>query len=583
MKTRILTPAFFMLFGLMALAQNFQKEVQFNNDIYHDLNVTAIEDGSEDIIVAGNIFDPSMTQSKISLKRMDQNGAVLWSKTYSDNSLQNARVLDVVNLYDQIILTGYVEMSGTKHTFIAKVEAATGNVLAEKFYNVVSSNFNSIGFNIIYTNSDATGNNQPDPGFVVGGYFGSCYSLDFQCALNIGYVLRVDQNLNVIWTAELDTSVNATADYDFVNKITETDAGFFLTGSASAVVPQGERQGVLAYHIDNEGNLLWNSSYVYGNSRDVSVDAYQEPTTGNIFMLSNYSSTHNFGITVFDINGNIINNLSWAINSPDLNRYGFSLKESIADYNNLVVFGYDRDETWTDANNNSVTGQSNVFVYEFEKATGNPVTTNYQFLTPHTETAGDDLNFWNGQMPLIYYPDMVTVLYDNSGAGTDYVTVGYYSPVNGGGTMAEITRTSTKMNNCDNKEINLPYMGISVTPIPTGSGLVTTTDGPLNFAPANYSVNLFDCVATLGMENIQNTTGGVFPNPVHGELTVYLEDGTLKSVAIYSVLGQKAVSQNLPGNRAEATIDVSPLQPGIYFIEITDSNHRKQTVKFIKK
>ncbi|PVW14212.1 T9SS type A sorting domain-containing protein [Marixanthomonas spongiae] len=584
MKTILFSIAFIGFFCLSLHAQDFQREVQYNSDIYHDLNLDVINDGSNDFIVASNIFDTNMSNSEISLKRMDENGNIVWAKQYSDASLQNARVFDVANMFDFVAITGSIDVSGTKHTFIAKIEAATGNMLDVNYYDIVSPNFNSTGLNIAFTNTDANNDGNADPGFVVGGFFGNCYSLDYQCSLNIGYILRVDQYLNVLWTTELDTSVSATSDYDFVNKITETSDGFFLTGSATGLTQQGfERQGALAYLIDYEGNFVWNSSYIFGNSRDVSVDAYYEPTTGNIYMLSNYSSMHNFGITVFDPNGTIINSLSWVINSGDLDRYGFSLKESVTSFNNLVVFGYDRNESWS-AGGTTQTGQSNVIVYEFEKATGNQVSIDYQYLTPHVEAPGDEYNFWNSQMPLIYYPDMATVLDYNNGTQGDYLIAGYRTPVGTPVTLAEITKTGNKRNNCENMELTLPHTAISVYDIPVTSGLVTTTTGPMNFSGTPYNYSLTNCDGTLGTaDNFNKQTGGLYPNPATDQLTVYLEQNTIASVTIHSMLGQKVAAQTFSGSTKKASVAISALKTGIYFITVTNNVNQNQTFKFIKE
>lgn len=586
MKSKLFLIALIGLFCLTTQAQPFQKEVQHNSDIYHDINLDIINDGSTDFIVASNIFDTSMSNSVISLKRMDENGNIVWAKKYSDVSLQNARVFDVTNMYDMVVITGSIDVGSTKRTFIAKIEAATGNVLAVKYFDIIGASFNSTGLNIAYTNTDANNNGTLDPGFIVGGFVSNCYSLDSLCSLNMGFVLRVDQFLNLIWTAEVDSlgASGASSDYDFINKITETSDGFFLTGSATGITSLGfERQGALAYLIDYEGNAVWNSSYIFGNSRDVSVDAYYEPTTGNIYMLSNYSSMQNFGITVFDTNGAIINSLSWAINSGDIDRYGFTLKESVDTYNNLVVFGYDRDESWIDANGNSIVGQTNAFTYEFDKATGNQVSIDYQYLTPHIEASGDEYNFWNGQMPLIYYPDMATTLNVNQGGPEDYIIAGYNTPDGTTATLAEITRTGDKRNSCENIELILPHTSISVTNINVGSGLIPASEGPMNLIESSYAYNLTNCDGTMGVENNSIKTGGLFPNPTDGELTVYLENSTISTLTIHSVLGQKVKSIQLNDANNRVTINVSDLQRGIYFINVMDNIGENQTFKFIKK
>lgn len=586
MKTKLLSIALIGLFTLTMQAQPFQKNINHNADIYHDLNLDIINDGTTDVIVASNIFNPNMSSSQISLKRLNENGDIIWAKKYSDGSLQNARVFDVTNMYDMVIITGSVDVGTTKRTFIAKIEATTGDLLENKYFDIVSSGFNSTGLNIAYTNTDATGDGFADPGFVVGGFFSNCYNLDSLCSINIGYVLRVDQFLNVIWTAEVDSlgTGGASSDYDFINKITETSDGFFLTGSATGITQQGdERQAALAYLLDYQGNAVWNSSYISGNLRDVSVDAYYEPTTGNIYMLSNYSDIHNFGITVFDVNGAIINNLSWAINSGDLDRYGFTLMESTNSFDNLIVFGYDRKQFWTDTSGVTVEGQSNVFTYEFEKATGNQVSIDYQYLTSHMETPGDDYNFWNGQMPLIYYPDMAITMNANAASSGDYLTAGYFTPQGSTTTYAEITKTGDKRNQCDNIEINLSHTPISVFNISVGSGLVNTVGIPTDILANPYAFTTSNCDNTMGTEdNYNQKTGSIYPNPTNSELNIYLKNNTIQSYTIHSVLGQKVKTGKINEASSKTTINLSDLQNGLYFINILDNLNKNQTFKFIK-
>src|SRR5690554_4062485 len=154
MKTKLFSLALIGLFCLTIQAQPFQREVQHNSDIYHDLNIEVIDDGSTDFIVASNIFDSTMTSSVVSLKRMDENGMIIWAKEYSDSSLQNARVFDVANILGVVAITGSIDVGSTKRTFIAKIDAASGNVINVNYYDIVGSSFNSTGLKIAYTDTD---------------------------------------------------------------------------------------------------------------------------------------------------------------------------------------------------------------------------------------------------------------------------------------------------------------------------------------------------------------------------------------------------------------------------------------------
>ncbi|MBX2829094.1 MAG: T9SS type A sorting domain-containing protein [Flavobacteriaceae bacterium] len=580
MKTKLLltTLTFLMTFYMAA---QYQSNVSVANEHYHDLNQTIINDGSDDIMVASNLFDPSMTNQVISLKRVNTFGNVVWAMEYDALPLLNARVFDIVNRFDLVYITGSVDVAGIKRVFIAEIEAATGVVLNTQYYDMVSPNFNSRGLHLEYTESDADGDGAPDPGLIVAGFFSDCYNLDTTCATNIGFVLRTDAALNFMWATEVDGIAPGTsADYDFVNRITETVDGYFLTGSATGLNSSGmTQQGVLAHKIDFMGNLVWDNSYIFGNSQDVSVDAYYDAGTNEIYMLTNYSISHYFGVTVYNNGTGAINfTKSWYASSGDLDRYGFTIMESLSSPNNLVIVGYDRDENWT-SGGTSFFGQSNVFVYEFDKATGNPVGLNYQFLVPHTEPTGDEFNFWIGQMPLIYYPEMSFVYQNATGTINDYFHVGYRRNNSASFTAAELYKTDpSKRNLCDNLVLNINPVGISTLTIQVSSALIPVFTSPLalNMNGYNYSEDLCDTVLSTGDQEIE--TGVIYPNPVSDVLYTTITNAT--SYTIYDAMGRKVAKGSLDSSKA---IDVESLISGIYFVTIADENRQTQSFKFIKK
>ncbi|GAB5398647.1 MAG: hypothetical protein Aureis2KO_02320 [Aureisphaera sp.] len=561
------------------MAAQYQTNVSAPNEHYHDLNQTIINDGSDDIMVASNLFDPTMTTQVISLKRINQNGLVVWARKYDALPLVNARIFDIENRFDLVYITGSVDVSGIKRVFIAEIEAATGVVLNTQYYDIVSPNFNSRGLHIAYTESDADGDGTADPGFVVSGFFSDCYNLDTTCNANIGFVLRTDAGLNFIWATEVDTGVPATADYDFVNRVTETSDGYFLTGSATGLNAAGfTQQGVLAHKIDFMGTQVWDNSYIFGNSQDVSVDAYYDAGTNEIYALVNYSVSHYFGITVFNNTTGVIDfTKSWYGSASDLDRYGFSIMESLTSPNNFVIAGYDRDENWT-AGGTSFFGQSNVFVYEFDKATGNPVGLNYQYLVPHTEPIGDEFNFWNGQMPLIYYPEMSFVHRNATGTVSDYFHVGYRRNTSASFTAAELYKTDfNKRNQCQDLLLNITPVGISTFTIQVSSAVVPVFTSPLalNMNGYNYNEDLCDPTLSSGTQEVE--MGVIFPNPVSDTLFTTFQGAN--NYVIFDALGRKVVQGTIDASKA---IPVESLNSGMYFVSISNDSRQDQTFKFIK-
>ena len=68
----------------------------------------------------------------------------------------------------------------------------------------------------------------------------------------------------------------------------------------------------------------------------------------------------------------------------------------------------------------------------------------------------------------------------------------------------------------------------------------------------------------------ENSTQSVliYPNPASGQVTI--ESAANCHISILNALGQKMMEMESDGN---ATIDLSPWQNGVYFIETTTGNH----------
>ena len=589
MKSKSLILALICLFTLnMTFAQPFQKTIGVNNKNYHDLNIEPIFDGTgtDDYIVAGNLFDAAMLNEEITLKRLDGNGNVIWIKTYTHTSLQHARVFDMVIHLDLIFITGSIDVfdtitsAFTKRTFIAQIDAINGNIIGANYYDILSTQFTTRGLHISYTQSDADGDGVGDPGFVVGGFFSDCYNLDTTCTFNnIGFVMRTDMALNPIWITELDASNPIdNQDYDFVNGITETNDGFFITGSGTGITNNNVvQQEILAHKIDFQGTFVWDQSYIFGNSNDVSVDAYYDANTNDIFMLCNYSVSHYFGVTVFSNGGVYDPSRSWIASANDLNRYGFKIMEPMGNSNNLLITGYDRDENWTSGGSNFF-GNTNIFVHEFAKATGLQVGNSYQYLVPHTEPIGDEFNFWSGQLPLIFYPDITFQKVDATGVNNFY-HVGYRTNTPGGFTETELFETTvSKRNVCER-------LGIQLTPNPftpqyslVTSAHISVVEVPLvlNDMPISFTEEF--CDPTMSVDENFKDKSLLYPNPASDY--VYITGKELRSYRILEANG-RLVSEGVLKNNDP--IFIGNLSNGLYFIQVTDDSGRIENFKLIKK
>jgi|GEM_PF-1412462 len=583
MKTKI-TLFMAALFINFAVNAQYQKSIIESSRHFHDLNIVPLTDGSSDYVVAGNLFNASLSSGLLMLQRIDNLGNVVWINQYTHSTFQNLRIFDAVAYESLVVITGSVDVAGSRHVFISKIHATTGLMIDAKYYEIVSANFNSVGLHIEATETDATGNGLGDVGFIVSGFFSDCYNVNVNCNNNIGFVLRTDFGLNELWTIEIDTNLSTnTDDFDFANGITETDNGYLITGSCTAQLALGgEQQAVLAHKIDFLGAVQWDQSYYFGNNRDISVDAYYDSAADELFMLTNYSFSHYFGITVLDDSvpgaGSIDLSRSWyAFEWNDLNRYGFTVMESVADANNLVISGYDRDESWVDGNNNPQFGNSNVFVYEFNKTTGSQVGPLYQYTVPHVEPTGDDYNFWFWQMPLMYYPDISYQINDPANVNSAYYHLGYRT-MGTGTTQSEMFRTtSAKINNCDYIDRTINSAGINPISVPVISGFVPNTDftTTINNAPVTITENF--CESTLGIGDAGYEQPGIYPNPASSQ--IFVSGGEFTHFTIISSLGAIVKEGKL---KSDSSIAIEDLSSGVYVIYLLGENGELFAHKFIK-
>ncbi len=579
MKTNYLVLLVLLMFPLSILGQ-FQKSIQVTNKHFHDLNIAPL-DNTEDYIVAGNLFDNTMQNEELMLQRIDNFGNVVWFKKYTHASLLHLRSFDVVTYLDLVFVTGSVDVNGVRKVMISRFDALNGSWQDTRYYELVDPTFNSRGMEIEFTNSDADGDGTPDPGFVVTGFFSDCYTLDINCVdNNLGFVMRTDLNLNLLWTVEIDTNLSGNPqDYDFANGITETSNGFFISGSATGNFSGTYQQAALHYKIDFAGNFVWDNSYIFGNSNDITVDAYYDAGTDEIYVLNNYSVTHYFGVTVINNTTGVINAAkSWYTTQNDLNRYGFTIMESGSDVNNLIISGYDRDENWVDGNNNSLYGETNIFVYEFAKATGAQVGPAYQYLVPNIEPTGDNFNFWLFQMPLVYYPD-ISFYRPIPGTNGEYFHVGYRRTTATGDVEEELFRTPGFLRNeCDHLIFNLNLSALTFTAVPVISGFIPNNVTPITLNEVVVSYTDEFCMQTLNTTEEKENKVKIYPNPASSYVRIEAEYDS--DFTMYDASGRHILS----GNTGEMSqISISHLAAGIYFVEISEENNNRQTFKLIKK
>ena len=83
----------------------------------------------------------------------------------------------------------------------------------------------------------------------------------------------------------------------------------------------------------------------------------------------------------------------------------------------------------------------------------------------------------------------------------------------------------------------------------------------------------------LGIDDVNPVSSFIFfPNPVNDVLTIKAQ-ASIDSITVYNMLGQ-AVVRSTP-NTTDSTVDMSALQTGAYFVQVSINNTVK-TVRVIK-
>ena len=103
----------------------------------------------------------------------------------------------------------------------------------------------------------------------------------------------------------------------------------------------------------------------------------------------------------------------------------------------------------------------------------------------------------------------------------------------------------------------------------TSSGKVTTNE----IYPGEYTFGIFN---NLNINNLNNNIE-LYPNPVHNKLEIKNYELRIDKINIYDITGKQIIFNFQFSN----SIDVSPLTPGIYILEVVSKNN-KTFKKFIK-
>lgn len=89
-----------------------------------------------------------------------------------------------------------------------------------------------------------------------------------------------------------------------------------------------------------------------------------------------------------------------------------------------------------------------------------------------------------------------------------------------------------------------------------------------------------NCTTTVSITEPGELISGIYPNPATSQLTIDLKEEGNANVAIYNILGQTLIQENVYD--MSNTINISDLSQGMYVVKVTQ-NGKTHTVKFSKQ
>jgi CubicO group peptidase (beta-lactamase class C family) len=115
------------------------------------------------------------------------------------------------------------------------------------------------------------------------------------------------------------------------------------------------------------------------------------------------------------------------------------------------------------------------------------------------------------------------------------------------------------------------------------------TAGGFNLAASAFDNVLWDYINKLdcGFTNVKNQSTQVadlfYPNPVADILTIDNFALHINKIQVYDLFGKIYQTENIVGEDLKLNLNVSYLNTGLYFIEVTHKNHQTARYKFLKQ
>ena len=241
-------------------------------------SIISTSDGN--YIICGYRQDSISVEDDIYVVKVDQNGELIWEKTYGTEHSEMAE--DVIETSDGNILiagsSGLYDIPGNnsgrnRDMYLLKIDHE-GNVLNEAIYWVMQGNQGA------YDDGYAVCENEYGEYYIVGG----CSQESVE-VMDIA-VVKTDSDLNAIWKENFE--MNESSFYDFTRASVSSTSGGGILVCGSFKYAAILNNDLFLMKIDSAGNEEW--SLYYGGDGSEAAYAIQQTQAGNLLIAGHTSS-----------------------------------------------------------------------------------------------------------------------------------------------------------------------------------------------------------------------------------------------------------------------------------------------------
>ncbi|MBP7077849.1 MAG: T9SS type A sorting domain-containing protein [Bacteroidales bacterium] len=508
------------------------QHISFYDTIYKKAYYS-IKDLDKNYYSTGQIYDYENEKFRLLLFKADSLGNYLWHKILGNYVYEYGSYL--LKTSAGTILTGgetwLTDISRAKW-YLVNTDTA-GNIIWEKYFG--RDNYNNGYIKTLMETSDSNI-------LACGVYPAAKYGSGSDQYLFDGCLRKIDFEGNLLWEKHYRSYLlSHTGDIYFQNNIysvCEKSGYLYALGWNYGYVSWKDRAYLTK--MDKEGNILWKREYYAIDTNSYSQWLVSFKTTNdNGFILAGYGNEYN-------THGYDPPQQAWLVKTDSLGMDGLCNTEP--DELNVDI---DLPEI---PQNICMNDTINVYVHIAGKS------------APYT------IEFSTGQViDSIYYPPTFVPVE----IGLTYINLTWGGSTFFEETITEATLTNHEWGQCIAKPVEF------YTPHTPGLQqiTITVTDAYGESKTISKSIVVNDC--GVGMENFDNEAIKIYPNPANKSLTICLPGNTNQATAVITdVLGRVYGRYDLQGKESE--IDISHLQPGNYFLQIT-FNGKTKNLRFVKE